>query len=125
MLCRKVALTDWEIRALATEYPGSDKSFRAEFGRNLRNAVGLLACMAEEHNRFQSSRGTEHLWKRHYDALMWLLLEARKSVEGMFQFADNTEKGGLLERAIQIRKTATRLEEAADQLTDLIKTVQV
>lgn len=121
----EVTLTDWEIRSLATDYPGSDKSFRAEFSRNLRTAVALLACIAEENSRMMASRGTEHLWKKHYDALMWLLLEARKSVETMFQFADNTEKGGLLERALQVRKTATRLEEAADAVTELIQKVQV
>jgi len=117
-------VTPWEERALSVEYPASDKTFRAEVNRALRTAIGLLASISEERAGYMTERrGSEHRWKKHYDALLWLLYEARAHREELARLADKTEQTGLTERAEQIRKTAKRLEDAADQVTGFIRTV--
>jgi len=117
-------VTPWEERAISVEYPGGDKSFRAEVNRALRTAIGLLAGISEERAGYMAERrGSEHRWKKHYDALLWLLYESRAHREELASLADRTEQTGLTERAEQIRKTAKRLEDAADQVTGFIRQV--
>jgi hypothetical protein len=115
----ELQVPDWEARALAADYPSSDKTFRAEFCRRIRHAVGLLAQVSEELAQYQKKRGTEYLWKPHYDSLIWLLYEGRQYIESLYAYAEATERSGLQEKAAQIGKTAQRLDECLDQLATI------
>jgi hypothetical protein len=106
-----VAAFEWELRAVTSNFPESDKSFRAEFNRLIRRALAMRVAVRDEWVQYDRKRGTtEYLWKAHYDALVWLLFEGRYAVDELGLFAKQAAQRGLAERASQIRQTAEKLE---------------
>lgn len=105
-----VPLSEWEMRALLSESPPIEQSFRADFGRGIANAIGLIAGIEEELPGYFETKGVEHLWKRHCDALIYLLYEGRRHVEVLKGLAQHSEKRGLLEKTKQLLSTADKLE---------------
>ena len=66
-------LPDWEANAFRTNYAESEQSFRAEFTHGICHAIAILSLIDEELHEYQEKRGTEYLWKKHYDTLLYLL----------------------------------------------------
>lgn len=114
-------LAEWETRALATDYPLNDVSFRAEFARSIGQAIGFHFRMEEERDQYQRKASTEYLWKPHYDAMIWLLARGKEYVEKMNVFSAEVAKRGLPEKQQQVQKSAQRLSEALDKLGDFLK----
>ncbi len=110
----ELQLTEWEARALSTEYPKEDTSFRAEFARSIRQAVAFIFRIEEERDNLHRKSASEFLWKPHYDALVWVYARGKEYVEEMKLFAETVSKRGLTEKEQQILKSAARLTEALE-----------
>jgi len=111
---------EWEVRALGSDFPDADISFRAEFGRQIQRAYAIRAVAAEEWKIYQRKKNTtDYLWKQHYDSLVWLLFEGRLAAEKLARFAAQTDEKGLKERAEQIQKSAAKLDETLTQLAKI------
>jgi len=103
-------LLEWEAAAFRSGYPLSEQSFRADFARGVCHAIAILSLADDELLKYQEKKGTEYLWKKHYDALLYLLQEGRAHKERLIAMAVATEKKGLLEKAKQLLQTAGKLE---------------
>jgi hypothetical protein len=114
-------LAEWETRALSTDYPGTDLSFRAEFARSIGQVVAFLYRIEEERGLFNRNASTEYLWKPHYDALIWLYARGKEYVQKLNGFTLDIAKRGLPEKQEQIQKSATRLAEALERLAAFLK----
>ena len=109
-------LLEWESGALRAEYPLSEQSFRAEFARNVSQAMAILSLIDDELPQYQEKRGTEYLWKRHYDTLLYLLQEGRCHKDRLLRLAVVTEQKGLIEKAKQLAQTAEKLESGLNRV---------
>jgi len=105
-----LALMDWESIAFRSDYPDTEESFRVEFARGICHAVSILVRIDEELAAYHEKKGTEYLWKRHYDSLLYLLQEGRLHKQRLGQLAVASERKGSIERAKQLLHTADRLE---------------
>jgi hypothetical protein len=111
---------EWEVRCLNSAFEDDDVSFRAEFGRQIQQAVAIRAAAAEEWTVYESKKNTtDYLWKAHYDSLVWLLFEGRQVSEKLIRFAKQASEKGLLERADQVLQTAGKLDETLAQLAKI------
>jgi hypothetical protein len=106
-----VVFEDWEARALVTNYAETEKSFRAEFARALKDAGVLLYRVVEETELLRRKATFEHLRKQHEDSLAWLRNESQEQVRRMRQFAEDVGKRGLPEKQQQILLTGLRLAD--------------
>ncbi len=114
-----LTVTEWESAAFSADYPAGDHSFRAEFSRHVRSAVGYIARMHEELTLYHEKRGSEYLWKPHYDALIYLLYHGRQEVLKLEDFAEDTRARGLFEKAEQVSKTAEKLREYLERVAQV------
>ncbi len=111
-----IPLAPWEQQALLTEYPLSEKSFRAEQNRALRRAAALMACIEEERTQYENHRTGEHLWKRHFDSLVYLLHVSRDCVAALQKVAQRATAKGLKEKAEQVGETSAALKDRSQQI---------
>ncbi len=119
----QLLLAEWETRALSTDYPPEDTSFRAEFARCLAKAVSFLYRIAEESDQLARKSSSEYLWKPHYDALLWLYTRGQEQVAAMQAFAQAVAKRGLAEKESHILKTTARLTETLAKVAANLTTV--
>ena len=103
-------LYEWESAAFRTQLPESEQSFRADFTRNVCYAIAIISRIYEEIPLYHEKKGTEFLWKKHYDSLVYLLSEGRKHKESLLRVAILSQQRGLLEKAKQLQLTADKLE---------------
>lgn len=111
-----ILLAPWEQQALLTEYPLSEKSFRAEQNRALRRAASLAACIEEERNQYENHRTGDHLWKRHFDSLIYLLHTGRDCQAALEKVVQDATAKGLAEKAEQVGETAGTLHGQLQQI---------
>ncbi len=114
-----VNVQDWEVRSLAMEITESERTFRADFNRHIRHTVGILACITDEMAQYEKKKTNEYLWKPHYDSLIWLLYEGRRQFDVLTEFIAETKNRGLKDKADQIEKTATRLQDALTHTAEI------
>ena len=112
-------LSEWEASAFRTLFPESEQSFRADFARALCRAITLIYRIYEEIPQYMEKKGTEYLWKRHYDSLVYLLYEGRNQKDILAQLATASEKRGLPEKARQLQATGQKLETGLAKVAEL------
>lgn len=105
-------LTDWEAVAFRSSYPESEQTFRADFARGIVRAIAIVSLINDEMPAYQAKKGTEYLWKKHYDTLLYLLQEGRSQKDRLLSLSDASEKKGLIDKAKQLLQTAQKLEAA-------------
>ena len=106
----QLSLEDWEANSFRTQYAESEQTFRADFARGIRHAITIIIRIYEEIPLYQDKKGTEYLWKKHYDALVYLLYEGRAHKEALQRLADQSQQRGLREKANQVQLTAQKLD---------------
>ncbi|GEM_PF-6145019 len=102
---------EWEARALATEYAVTEKSFRAEFVRMLKDSAVLLYRISDESGQLKKKSQSEYHRKPHEESLGWLYVAAQDQIQTLRQFAGDIAKRGLPEKQQQILITALRLQD--------------
>jgi hypothetical protein len=112
-------LADWEASAFRTPLPDAEQSYRADFARGICRAITIIYRIYEEIPQYLEKKGTEYLWKRHYDSLVFLLYEGRRHKEALQQLAAASEKRGLLEKAKQLQGTSQKLDTGLAKVAEL------
>ena len=107
-----VHLQEWEAGAFRSQYPESEQTFRAEFARSVCHAIAIISRIYEEIPLYYEKKGTEYLWKKHYDALVFLLYEGRKHKEALLKLSAVSQQRGLHEKAKQLQVTAEKMDAA-------------
>lgn len=105
-------LHEWEVGAFRSQYPESEQTFRAEFARCVCHAIAIVSRIYEEIPLYYEKKGTEYLWKKHYDALVYLLYEGRKHKEALLKLSAVSQQRGLNEKAKQLQVTAETMDGA-------------
>lgn len=108
-------LQDWETGAFRSKYPESEETFRAEFARDICKGIAIISRIYEEIPLYRDRKGTEFHWKKHYDALVYLLYEGRKHKEELLKLSASSEQRGLHEKAKQLQVTAGKLDTAVEK----------
>ena len=114
-----LVLSEWEAAAFRTLFPESEQSFRADFARGLCRAITLIYRIYEEIPQYLEKKGTEYLWKRHYDSLVYLLYEGRNQKEVLGQLGGASEKRGLPEKTRQLQATIQKLDTGLAKVAEL------
>ncbi|OFW08245.1 MAG: hypothetical protein A3G20_03300 [Acidobacteria bacterium RIFCSPLOWO2_12_FULL_59_11] len=114
-----LSLHEWESSAFRTQLPESEQSFRADFTRSVCHAIAIISRIYEEIPLYHEKKGTEFLWKKHYDSLVYLLYEGRKHKESLLRVAILSQQRGLLEKAKQLQLTAEKLDAVLAKLAAL------
>ncbi len=109
MFGRPLALFDWESSAFRTEYAESEQTFRVEFARSLCHTISIISRIQEELHSYREKKKTEYLWKKHYDALLYLLYEGRRHKDTLARLSSVSQQKGLLEKSKQLTLTAEKL----------------
>ncbi|MGH9784211.1 MAG: hypothetical protein ACRD88_08495, partial [Terriglobia bacterium] len=105
-------LQEWEAGAFRSQYPESEQTFRAEFARSVRYAIAVISRIYEEIPLYHEKKSTEYLWKKHYDALVFLLYEGRRHKEALLKLSAVSRQRGLMEKAKQLQVTAENMDGA-------------
>jgi hypothetical protein len=112
-------LHDWESKALLSDYSPAEESFRADFARSVTTVIGIIARIEEELPAYFETRGAEHLWKRHCDALVYLLYEGRRQLETLKKLSAESTKRGLPDKSTQLLATADKLDSYVKRMAAL------
>ena len=112
-------LTEWEAGAFRTLFPDSEQSFRADFARGICRAITVIYRIYEEIPAYLEKKGSEYLWKRHYDSLVYLLYEGRNQKEALAQLSAASDKRGLPEKARQLQTTMQKLDTSLGKVAEL------
>ncbi|MBF8305900.1 MAG: hypothetical protein HW398_1088 [Acidobacteria bacterium] len=107
-----VHLQEWEVAAFRAQYPESEQTFRAEFARSVCHAIAIISRIYEEIPLYNEKKSTEYIWKKHYDALVYLLYEGRKGKEALLKLSAVSQQRGLHEKAKQLQATAENMDGA-------------
>jgi len=110
-----VHLQEWEAGAFRSKYPEAEETFRARFARDICQAIAIISRIYEEVPLYLEKKGTEFHWKKHYDALVYLLYEGRQHKESLLKLAESSRKRGLHEKAKQLQVTAENLEASVEK----------
>lgn len=116
-----ILLADWELQALRNNgaESGELESFRTQLARSLSYSIGVVSRIQEEMPAYYETKGVDHLWKPHCEALLYLAYEGRRRLEALNQLAAESKKRGLLEKARQISQSASRLAAALSRIEQL------
>lgn len=112
-------LSDWESKAFLSEYSTAEKSFRADFARSMTSVIGIIARIEEELPAYFETRGAEHLWKRHCDALLYLLYEGRRQLETLKRLSADSTTRGLQDKSTKLLATAEKLDSYVKRVAGL------
>ena len=112
-------LDEWESSAMRNPLPETEQSFRADFSRGITRAIAIIYRIYEEIPHFLEKKGTEFLWKRHYDSLVYLLYEGRNQKEALLQLSSSAAGRGLNEKAKQLSQTAGKLDVGLAKVAEL------
>ena len=85
----------------------------------MTTTIGILSRIEEELPSYFETKGAEHIWKRHCDALVYLLYEGRRQLELLKKLSDDSGKRGLQEKSKQLFSTAEKLESYLNRLSTL------
>lgn len=110
-----VHLQEWEAGSFRSKYPESEETFRAQFARDICHAIAIISRIYEEIPLYLEKKGTEFHWKKHYDALVFLLYEGRQHKESLLKLAETSRQRGLLEKAKQLQLTAEKLDASVEK----------
>jgi hypothetical protein len=114
-----VRLQEWESGAFRAKYPEGEETFRAQFAREVCHGIAILSRIYEEIPLYLEKKGTEFHWKKHYDALVYLLYEGRRHKEALLKLAETSQRRGLKEKAKQLQATAEKLEESVERAAEV------
>jgi hypothetical protein len=108
-------LHEWEAGAFRAQYPEAEETFRAQFARAICRGIAIISRIYEEIPLYLEKKGTEFHWKKHYDALVFLLYEGQKHKEALLNLSESSQQRGLREKAKQLQVTAEKLEACLEK----------
>ncbi len=116
-----LVVSESESSAFSTEFPPTEKSFRAEYARGIQNAVACMARIQDQMFLFFESRGTsEHRWKAYHDALLYLMYYANGEADRLARLAADTQARGLKDKAAILASTVEKLRGVVQQVSGVL-----
>lgn len=109
----EISETEWE--ALTNDSLLLEKSFRADLGRILRRAVGILAGIQED-MKLYGAAGTRFQKKSHLTSLAYLKQNAAALLPDIEAAAEEARQRGLARKAQDIAETASKLTTRIEQI---------
>ena len=115
-----LSLEKWEADALRALTGKREENLQGAFARHVSRAIAFLVRIYEELYAYETKKGAGNLeWKKHYNALFYLLYEGREHQTVLQQLALLHRKSELLELAQQLASTSEKLAANLARLEDL------
>ena len=106
-----LSLAEWEAQALRDLTAKREENLQGAFARNVSRTIAILVRIIEELYAYETKKGTgDASWKKHQNALFYLLYEGRGHRASLLQLASFHRKSDLPEIAQQLVSTADKLE---------------
>ena len=113
-------LQDWEADALRSLTAKREENLQGAFARSTARAIAFLVRIYEELYAYETKKGAGDAdWKKHHNALFYLLYEGRQHKTALLQLSLLHRKSGFPELAQQLATTAEKLEANLARLEDL------
>jgi hypothetical protein len=112
-----VSATEWQV--LTTSCPPDERSFRADVHRAVRRATGLLAAMQEELALYRSRRASQYQWKRHFENLRYLVVNASDILPELEAVREESKRRSLSGKHDDLQQITTRLREKMESASTL------
>lgn len=112
-----LSATEWQ--ALVTDYPETEKSFRADSNRVLRRAVGMLAALQEETALRQADIESKSWRKNHLSTLFYLGHSAAPLLPELEELGNEAQRRGLHAMAGHVQEMVARMQHHADHISKL------
>ncbi|MBI4441883.1 MAG: hypothetical protein HY649_00755 [Acidobacteria bacterium] len=100
--------------ALIADFP--EKSFRADFNRAVRSALGLLAVLEEEMAFYRVRCTSEHLWQPHLRSLLFLAWRSQQILPELECMAKEARDRGLSQKADDATAMIDRLSQLLQEI---------
>lgn len=115
-----LSLSDWEADALRSLTSKRDENLQGAFARSASRAVAFLIRIYEELYAYETKKGAGDAdWRKHHNALFYLLYEGRTHKTALLQLSLLHRKSEFPELAQQLATTANKLEANLARLEDL------
>ena len=115
-----LSLSDWEISALRSLTAKRKENLQGGFSRGVSRAIALLVRVYEELYAYETKKGAgDAEWKKHHNALFYLLYEGHDLKTSLLQLSLLHRKSGFPELAQQLVTTAEKLEANLARLEKL------
>lgn len=113
-------LSRWEVEALRSLTAKREENLQGAFARGTSRAIAFLVRIYEELYAYETKKGAgDAEWKKHHNALFYLLYEGREHKTALLQLSLLHRKSGFPELAQQLATTADKLEANLARLEDL------
>lgn len=115
-----LSLEKWEAEALCSLGGKREETLQGAFARSIARAIGFIVRIYEELYAYETKKGAGDAdWRKHHNALFYLLYEGRTHKTALLQLSLLHRKNELPELAQQLGKTADKLEANLGRLEDL------
>lgn len=115
-----LSLQEWEVNAFRSLTTKREENLQGAFARSVSRAIAILVRIIEELYAYESKKGAgDASWKKHQDALFYLLYEGRGHRAALLQLSSLHRKSDLPEMAQQLVSTAEKLEANLARLDEL------
>ncbi|MGH9783585.1 MAG: hypothetical protein ACRD88_05320, partial [Terriglobia bacterium] len=113
-------LEKWEADALRSLGGKREENLQGAFARSIARAIAYIVRIYEEIYAYETKKGAGDAdWRKHHNALFYLLYEGRTHKTALLQLSLLHRKNELPELAQQLAKTADKLEANLARLEDL------
>ncbi|MBF8305901.1 MAG: hypothetical protein HW398_1089 [Acidobacteria bacterium] len=113
-------LDKWEAEALCSLGGKREENLQGAFARSTARAIALVVRIYEELYAYETKKGAgDAEWRKHHNALFYLLYEGRAHKTALLQLSLLHRKSELPELAQQLATTANKLDANLGRLEDL------
>lgn len=106
-----IPLEEGEIFAFRALGAEATPTLKGEFARHVCHAVAICVRIYEETYTYEKKKESSFDWRKHLNALLYLLYEGRGHKEALLRLATVCRTGGFTDMSRQLVSTANKLEE--------------
>ena len=115
-----LSVSAWEANSLRSLAEKREENLQGAFARSAARAIAFLVRIYEELYAYETKKGAgDAEWKKHHNALFYLLYEGREQSAALLQLSLLHRKSGLPELAQQLATTAEKLDANLARLEEL------
>ncbi|OFV95518.1 MAG: hypothetical protein A3H28_15950 [Acidobacteria bacterium RIFCSPLOWO2_02_FULL_61_28] len=115
-----LSLNDWEVNAFRSLTTKREENLQGAFARTVSRAMAFVVRIYEELYAYETKKGTGDAgWKKHHDALFYVLYEGRGQKTSLLQLALLHRKSGFPDLAQQLVTTAEKLDANLARIEEL------
>lgn len=115
-----LSLNEWEVNAFRALTTKREENLQGAFARSVSRAMAFVVRIYEELYAYETKKGAGDAgWKKHHDALFYLLYEGRVHKASLLQLSLLHRKSAFPELAQQLATTAEKLEANLVRIEEL------